>query len=122
MQTRPNDLSKLGYQTVRSTRRRQKPIASPTQWRAVQRLLRPPASALAALLDAGIWMGLAIALRLGADTALIAFPHLWLPVLLILLTPAAIAIGLSTWAPPLSLLLGYRLILIALGLILGGRL
>ncbi len=51
---------------------------------------------------------------------LLSMPQLWIPVAIALLTPAIVATALSFWVPRLSLLLGYRLCLIATGLFLTG--
>lgn len=70
--------------------------------------------------EAIVWVASAAALRVVADLLVLFLPWLWLPMAAVLLAPAAIALTLATWAPPLSLLLGYRLCLIAVGLLIGG--
>jgi hypothetical protein len=72
-------------------------------------------------MEATVWIAGATALRILGEIVLAHLPQLGALVVLLLVAPAAIAIGLSTWAPALSLLLGYRLILIAFGLLLGGK-
>lgn len=91
-------------------------------WHGVRVALRPPAGAVPALLEALVWLAAAVALRVVADTVLVVWPALWPAIALVLITPAIAAVWLSMWAPPLSLIVGYRLILIAIGLLLGGRL
>jgi hypothetical protein len=61
-------------------------------------------------------------LRVGLDLLVISYPVLWLPSLLVMLTPAAIAIYRSTLAPQAGLVWGYRLFSLMIGLLLGGRL
>lgn len=94
---------------------------APSSRRMVQHLLQPPAGFLPALMEATVWIASATALRILGEIVLAYLPHLGVLVVLLLVAPAVIAIGLSSWAPALSLLLGYRLILIAFGLLLGGN-
>lgn len=89
--------------------------------RILQQLLRPPAGFFPALMEATVWITSATALRILGEIVLTYLPQLGALVVVVLVAPAVIAIGLSTWAPALSLLLGYRLILIAFGLLLGGK-
>jgi len=91
-------------------------------WVRMKRLLSPPRGDRAILLEALLWVAGAALLRLGADLILAEMPFLWTPVALVLALPCVLALSLSTWAPPLSLVLGYRLILTAMGLLLGGKL
>jgi hypothetical protein len=72
--------------------------------------------------DAALWTIGAIAARIGIDMLLAAFPHLWLLVVAIVVAPAAIAIYQSMLNPKAGFKLGYRLLLIMIGLLLGGRL
>lgn len=91
-------------------------------WAKVKALLSPPRGDRAILMEALLWVIGAAILRMGADLILSAMPILWVPVALILALPSVLAISLATWAPPLSLVLGYRLLLTAMGLLLGGKL
>ncbi|MGG6296452.1 hypothetical protein ACQ4M4_18830 [Leptolyngbya sp. AN02str] len=88
----------------------------------VQQWLNPPAQFWPAVAEAIAWMICCFVLRLGADWLLAIAPTLWIPVALGLVSPAILAIGLSAWVPKLSLVLGYRLLLTAMGLFLGGKL
>ncbi len=72
--------------------------------------------------DAALWTIGAIAARVGIDMLLASFPTLWLPVIAAVMAPAAIAIYQSTVDPKSGFTLGYRLLLIMIGLLLGGRL
>ncbi|GAB4475382.1 MAG: hypothetical protein OHK0037_36610 [Elainellaceae cyanobacterium] len=58
--------------------------------------------------------------RVAMHQVLMAQPQFWIPVAIALLTPAMMAIALSYLFPRLSLLLGYRLCLIATGLFFTG--
>lgn len=90
--------------------------------RTIHAWLRPPRQAVPALLEAIAWMLTAAILRWSANWVLAAVPVLWVPVALLLLLPASLAVSLSFWAANLSPVLGYRLILTAIGLVLGGKL
>lgn len=61
-------------------------------------------------------------LRLGLDWLVLLYPVLWIPSILIMLTPAAIAVYRSTLSPQTGFAWGYRLFSIMIGLLLGGRL
>ncbi len=61
-------------------------------------------------------------LRVGLDLLVASYPMLWMPSLLVMLTPAAIAIYRSTLAPQAGFIWGYRLFALMIGLLLGGRL
>jgi len=91
-------------------------------WVRVKRLLTPPRGDRAILIEAVLWVMGATVLRVAADLILAAMPVFWVPVALVLALPCVLALSLATWAPPLSLILGYRLMLIAMGLLLGGKL
>jgi hypothetical protein len=64
----------------------------------------------------------AIAARVVLDTILALFPGLWLPAIAVMIMPGAIAIYRSTLNPETGLVWGYRLALVLLGLLIGGRL
>jgi hypothetical protein len=61
-------------------------------------------------------------LRFGLDWLVAIYPVLWIPSLLIMLTPAAIAVYRATTIPKTGFAWGYRLFAIMIGLLLGGRL
>lgn len=61
-------------------------------------------------------------LRVVLDTVVVSYPLLWLPSILIMITPAAFAIYRATVKPPTGFAWGYRLFAILIGLLLGGRL
>lgn len=84
--------------------------------------LEPPNQFAAALWDGVMWIGGAIALRLGVNALLAQSASFWLPSILILTLPAAIAILVTTLKPEWGWVVGYRLVLIMFGLLIGGRL
>ena len=108
--------------SVYAPRRSNLPTQVNTPERMIHAWLQPPRQALPALLEAIAWMLTAAILRWSANWVLAAMPALWVPVALLLLLPAILAVSLSFWAANLSPVLGYRLILIAIGLVLGGKL
>ena len=70
--------------------------------------------------SAALLIGSAIA-RIAADLVLAANPGFWLPVALLIVAPAALAIYRTTVAPHSSVTWGYRIFLILIGLLIGGR-
>ncbi|HEY9699655.1 MAG TPA: hypothetical protein V6D10_20510 [Trichocoleus sp.] len=60
--------------------------------------------------------------RILLDLLLQAFPLLWLPTMLLLIAPALFAAYRSTTQPQTGIVWGYRLCMIMLGLLIGGRL
>lgn len=89
---------------------------------AAQTGLEPPNQFAAALWDGLMWIGGAIAMRLGVNVLVTQSASFWLPSILILTLPAAIAILVTTLKPEWSWVVGYRLVLIMFGLLIGGRL
>lgn len=69
-----------------------------------------------------LWLGGAVIVRIAADLFLASHPGFWLPVVALMVAPTAIAVYRTTVAPQSSLVWGYRLLLIMIGLLLGGRL
>jgi hypothetical protein len=74
------------------------------------------------LQNAAIWVIGSVVARVGLDLMLLAFPNMWLPVIALIVTPAAIAVYRATVAPQTGILWGYRLLLVMIGLLIGGRL
>ncbi|WP_088891349.1 hypothetical protein [Leptolyngbya ohadii] len=64
----------------------------------------------------------AAAIRLLLNLLLESLPLLTIPVMLLLILPAAIALYKATTAPQFSIIWGYRICVILLGLLIGGRL
>lgn len=69
-----------------------------------------------------IWLGGAIIARIAADLVLASYPGFWIPVVGLMVVPAAIAVYRTTVAPQSSMIWGYRLFLVMMGLLVGGRL
>lgn len=93
------------------------------------RLRMPPARQVEALempsfsiQNAAIWIIGSVVARVGLDLMLLAFPGMWLPVIGLIVTPAAIAVYRATVAPQTGIIWGYRLLLVMIGLLVGGRL
>lgn len=63
----------------------------------------------------------AVIVRMVLNMVLANFPVLWTPAIALLVTPAAIAVYRSGHTPQSGLVWGYRLLVIMLGLLLGGR-
>ncbi|NJR40998.1 MAG: hypothetical protein HC781_21850 [Leptolyngbyaceae cyanobacterium CSU_1_4] len=63
----------------------------------------------------------AIVTRILLDTLLAIFPGLWLPAIAIMVTPSAIALYRRPLTSESSLIWGYRLVFVLLGLLIGGR-
>jgi hypothetical protein len=63
----------------------------------------------------------AIVMRVLLDTLLTIFPGLWLPAIAMMITPGAIAMYRSNLTPESGLIWGYRLVLVIIGLLIGGR-
>ncbi|MFQ3618718.1 MAG: hypothetical protein SNJ57_07450 [Cyanobacteriota bacterium] len=82
--------------------------------------LKPPAEPLSFCAEGGVWLAGGAVFRVAMHQTLLFMPQLWIPVAIALLTPAIVATALSVRVPRLSLLLGYRLCLIAAGLFLTG--
>ncbi|OLP18845.1 hypothetical protein BST81_07965 [Leptolyngbya sp. 'hensonii'] len=105
------------------------PVEQPSRKQAPRRysrwfrsLLCPPRSFPALITDAALWIAVAGGLRLGLQVILSANPSLWPPIVLLLVTPVIIATYQITLMARSGRILGYRLLLILIGLVLGGRL
>lgn len=64
----------------------------------------------------------AAALRILLDWIVVLHPTLWLPSVLVMITPALFTVYRSTLTPHVGFAWGYRLFAIMIGLLLGGRL
>jgi hypothetical protein len=85
-------------------------------------LLQPPYGFAAALGDAIGWIATAIAIRIAVNVLLTSSVDFWIPGIMILTAPAGIALVLVMLAPRWGWVLGYRLLLVMFGLLIGGRL
>ncbi|BAU41844.1 hypothetical protein [Leptolyngbya sp. O-77] len=98
----------------RTARSRQRQSTTATAGRS------PMTAAPSMQASAVLLIGAAIA-RIGADWLLAMNAGFWLPVALLIVAPAALAIYRTTVAPHTSITWGYRIFLIFLGLLIGGR-
>lgn len=104
--------------------------AQPTRPRTAQairarrsRSRRSASSATTLRLKEGVMLVVsAVVVRVVLDLVLATFPVLWTPALAVLVTPAAIAVYRTNRTPRSGFVWGYRLLLIMIGLLLGGRL
>lgn len=69
-----------------------------------------------------LWFVGATMARVAIDLMLVSYPSLWLLAIALIAAPAAIAVYRVTVQPQTSIVWGYRLLAIMLGLLLGGRL
>ncbi|MGF1514218.1 MAG: hypothetical protein ACFB5Z_11060 [Elainellaceae cyanobacterium] len=73
------------------------------------------------LQDILLWVAASAAVRVGLDLLLATYAGLWLPVIALIIAPAAIALYQTAVNPKAGFVLGGRLLLIMIGLLLGGR-
>lgn len=73
------------------------------------------------LSTAALWLMGSTVARMAIDLVLVSHPALYLPAVLLIAAPAAIAMYRTTVAPETSIQWGYRLLIIMVGLLLGGR-
>lgn len=107
----------------------QSPLSTPTPSTSSGRAVRHRRSRPRQSVSAGFGVRQAVSLVLGAiavrvalNVVLSAFPVLWTPMIALLATPAAIAVYRTSHKPQSGIVWGYRLLLIMIGLLLGGRL
>lgn len=108
-------LTRFVFGSMRSPTRTGRRIAHPAVTPA------PAGAEAMSLPTAALWLIGSTIARMIIDIALIAHPALWLPAVILIAAPAAIAIYRTTVAPETSIQWGYRLLLIMVGLLLGGR-
>jgi hypothetical protein len=86
-----------------------------------QRWLQVPQTSIDRVGDALMWLVAAVMVRVCARILLSAYPVL-MPVLVgLMLVPAAIAVYLALCVPRVGMLSFYRLFLVMLGFLLGGK-
>ncbi|MBD2020965.1 hypothetical protein H6F43_12325 [Leptolyngbya sp. FACHB-36] len=88
----------------------------------LRQLLQLPRKPIDRLGDAALWIVLAVVARIGCRLLLVAVPTLTPIVLLLMLAPATFAVYLAIFTPKAGVLSIYRLFLVTLGLLLGGKL
>lgn len=93
-----------------------------SHWKRLLSCIQLPQSPLAILIDATTWVAAATLLRVGMKFALTTFPVLWLPIAILMVTPALLTVYLAIFVPKSGFVPGYRLLLIILGFLIGGTL
>ena len=88
----------------------------------LRQLLQMPQKSFDKVGDAVLWIVLAAAIRVGVRFVLTLIPALWPISVLLMFAPAALAVYLVMFVPRAGFVSIYRLFLIMLGLLLGGRL
>lgn len=88
----------------------------------LRQFLQMPQKSLDKVGDAVLWIVLAAAIRVGARFLLVLFPALSPVFMLLMFAPAALAVYLAICVPRAGFVSIYRLFLVMLGLLLGGRL
>lgn len=81
-----------------------------------------PRGLIARIGDAVAWIAVAAAVRIGLQVLMAAYPAFWLPTVLLLVIPVLIAAYQITFMTQSGIVWGYRLLLVLVGLLLGGRL
>lgn len=100
--------------TPRRSRRRQR--------FRLNQLLRTPKTPISKVVDAVVWIGLAGVVGVGTQSLLTAVPTLSPFVRGLMVAPAAIAVYLTIFVPNAGFISVYRLFLVMVGLLLGGKL
>ncbi|MBN8559704.1 hypothetical protein Q2T42_24255 [Leptolyngbya boryana CZ1] len=88
----------------------------------MQSVLRLPVQNSGIAIDAALWVMAAAGLRVGLKYVVMAFPMLELPVMILVFVPALLAAYAALFIPNVNRIGVYRLLLLALGLFVGGRL
>ncbi len=88
----------------------------------LRRFLQVPTKPVDRIGDAVLWIVLSAVIRLGARFLVMAYPALSPVVLILMFVPTALAVYLAVFVPRAGFVSIYRLFLITLGLLLGGRL
>ena len=118
----PSDVDALPNAATPPTTRASSPAARPSHRTSRSQRRRSTSNSILRMKEAvALFLG-AIAVRMVLDMVLASFPVLWTPAVALLVTPAAIAVYRSSHTPQSGLVWGYRLLVIMLGLLLGGRL
>ncbi|NJN88538.1 MAG: hypothetical protein HC881_22460 [Leptolyngbyaceae cyanobacterium SL_7_1] len=84
--------------------------------------LQPPVGFTAALGDGVAWIAVSLLVRLGIDALMASSTSFFIPGILLLAAPAVVAVTIALIMPQWSWSLGYRLVLVMFGLLMGGRL
>lgn len=88
----------------------------------MQSLLQLPTKNVGIAIDAALWVMASAGLRVGLNVLVAAVPMLRIPVMLLVFVPALLAAYAALFIPQVNRIGIYRLLLLALGLFVGGRL
>ncbi|MCU0548648.1 MAG: hypothetical protein MUC48_04800 [Leptolyngbya sp. Prado105] len=88
----------------------------------MQNILQMPTKENEIAMDAALWVMAAAGLRVGLKYLVIAFPILEIPVMVLVFVPGLLAAYAALFIPKADRIGIYRLLLLALGLFVGGRL
>lgn len=95
-------------------------------WSQVRRWVRAsmqlPVGMPALVSDAAVWVAIAASLRVGLQTLIQTYPVLWLPVVALVAGAAMLTTYQAVFNSAVGSVWGYRLLLVVIGLLLGGRL
>ncbi|MDX2096644.1 MAG: hypothetical protein SFW36_02625 [Leptolyngbyaceae cyanobacterium bins.59] len=91
------------------------------RWRWLRSLLKVPQSPFLKGVDALVWLTVAAALRVSLQVFVSFFPFLLVPATLLLVTSALIAAYQTLFMARSGAVFGYRLFLLSVGFLLGGR-
>lgn len=90
--------------------------------RWVSAAVQLPVGTPALVSDAAVWVAIAAAVRVGLQTLIQTYPVLWFPVVLLVAGAAMLTTYQAVFNSAVGSIWGYRLLLIVIGLLLGGRL
>ncbi|HEY9749988.1 MAG TPA: hypothetical protein V6C63_14985, partial [Allocoleopsis sp.] len=90
--------------------------------RWVRTTVKLPMGTPALVSDAAVWVAIAAAVRVGLQTLIQTYPVLWFPVVLLVAGAAMLTTYQAVFNSAVGSIWGYRLLLIVIGLLLGGRL
>jgi hypothetical protein len=87
----------------------------------MQSILKLPTKNVGIAIDAALWVMASAGLRVGLEALITAIPILRIPVMLLVFVPALLAAYAALFIPQVNRIGIYRLLLLALGLFVGGR-
>lgn len=87
----------------------------------MQSILKLPTKNAGIAIDAALWVMASAGLRVGLEALITAIPILRIPVMLLVFVPALLAAYAALFIPQVNRIGIYRLLLLALGLFVGGR-
>lgn len=91
-------------------------------WQRLSHWLEMPRQPVNRVVDGCVWVAAAAGLRFGLKLLVLAIPALQWPVMVLMFAPAIAAAYLALCVPQANAAVIYRLLLVTLGLLLGGKL